>query len=125
MNPSHSGFLITPDGRRLGGDNGEFLELLGEPDPELDSRLFDILDQGFIYWRTSGALVDILVQAANVGRAAIDTALLLIDASDAKLFTINHLSQLGWRQESLVDTQTTCARLLELCDRRDQRPETT
>jgi hypothetical protein len=108
--------LISADGRCVRSDSQEFLmELLGDPNPDYDATLFAVKNLGFVNFGRSGSLLQVAVHPRNVAWPAVDAMISIIGSSDAKLFTITYLSQLGWRQETTSSVRDACARLLELC----------
>jgi hypothetical protein len=108
--------LISADGLCFRSDNKELMvELLGDPNPDYNATLFAVKNLGFVNFGRTGPLLKIAVHPRNAAWPAVDAMIAIIGSSDAGLFTIIYLSELGWRQETTSSHRDACSRLLELC----------
>jgi hypothetical protein len=107
--------LVTTDGRWVLAGSAEFLDALGDPDPDYDAELFAVKNLGFIQYQTiDDLLVEIELHPRNVVLPALLAVQQRIASSPASLFRIKYLGTV-WQSEISSSTEHTVARLSELC----------
>jgi hypothetical protein len=107
--------LATADGRWVLAGSAEFLDALGDPDPDYDAELFAVKNLGFIQYQTiDNLLVEIELHPRNVVLPALLAVQQRIVSSPTSLFRIKYLDTV-WQSEISSSTEHTVARLSELC----------
>jgi hypothetical protein len=107
--------LATADGRWVLAGSAEFLDALGDRDPDYDAALFAVKNLGFVQYQTIGdLLVEIELHPRNVVLPALLAVQQRIASSPASLFRIKYLDTV-WQSEISTSTEHTVARLSELC----------
>src|SRR5712692_8719230 len=107
--------LVTADGEWLLPDTPEFLEALGDPDPDYDSMSFAVKNLGFIKFQIFGqSIAEIELHPRNVGLQALLAAQQQVLSSQTKLFRIKHFDT-EWRSEISSSAEHIIGRLSQLC----------
>lgn len=107
--------LITSEGQWVLEDSPEFLEALGDPDPDYDATSFAVRNLGFIKFQIfSAAIVEIELHPRNVELPALLAAQQQLLSTTAHLFRIRYLKQ-TWHSEISASVEHTIGRLSELC----------
>jgi hypothetical protein len=107
--------LVTGDGEWLVPDTPEFLEALGDPDPDYDSVSFAVRNLGFIKFQVFGhSIAEIELHPRNVELPALLAAQQQVLSSEVKLFRLKYLDS-EWRSEITSSAEHIVARLSELC----------
>lgn len=107
--------LITPDAQWLLADTPEFLEALGDPDPDYDAIGFAVRNLGFIkYQIVERSIVELELHPRNVSLPALLLAQEEILRSSVNLFRIRYFDT-EWRSEISSSPENVIARLAELC----------
>lgn len=107
--------LVTRDGRWVLPDSGEFLEALGDPNPDYDAIGFAVRNLGFVKFQVLDRIVtEIELHPRNVGRAAIAAVGKLVIEAGTRLFRLRYLTD-DWHSEIFPGPEATMDRLAELC----------
>jgi hypothetical protein len=107
--------LATPDGRWLFPGSAEFLEALGDANPDYDSETFAVKNLGFVKCQIlEESFIEIELFPRNVQLPALLAAQQLIIESSVKLFRIRFFTK-EWESEISSNAEQTIARLSELC----------
>jgi len=116
--------LVTADGEWLLPDTPEFLEALGDPDPDYDSMSFAVKNLGFIKFQIFGqSIAEIELHPRNVGLQALLAAQQQVLSSQTKLFRIKYFDT-EWRWEISSSAEQVIGRLAELCAPEARSPDT-
>jgi hypothetical protein len=107
--------LVTADGQWVIEDSPEFLNALGDPDPDYDAVGFAIRNLGFVRFQTLGSsVVEIELHPCNVQLPALLAVQQQIMTSSVKLFRIKYL-ETAWKSEITSSAEAAVARLSALC----------
>jgi hypothetical protein len=107
--------LVTRDGRWVLPDSSEFLEALGDPDPDYDAIGFAVRNLGFVKFQVLDRIVtEIDLHPRNVGRQAISAVEKLVNEAGTTLFRVRYLTD-DWHSEIFPSARATMDRLNELC----------
>src|SRR5215831_11270845 len=91
--------LVTPAGRWVVENSTEFLEALGDPNPDYDSTLFAIKNLGFIKFQMiDNSIVEIELHPRNVTLPALLAVQQQVISSHVKLFRIRYFDT-SWQSE--------------------------
>lgn len=116
--------LITSDGQWVLEDSPEFLEALGDPNPDYDAATFAVKNLGFIKFQIfSAAIVEIELHPRNIGLPALLAVQQQLLSTTARLFRIRYFDT-AWRSEISASVEHTIGRLSELCAPALQPPPT-
>jgi hypothetical protein len=88
--------------------------MLGDPWPDYDAARFAVRNLGFIAVRRHEAMLEVILHPRNVEAGAIDTVVVMLGSSAARLFSITHLTD-RWRHETVAPAHDAAARIVELC----------
>jgi hypothetical protein len=109
--------LVTSDGRWVLEDSAEFLEALGDPDPDYDAALFAVKNLGFIKFQIlDGSVVEIELHPRNVQLPALLAVQQQLLSSQVRLFRIKYFDT-AWHSEIMMSSEPAISRLSELCAR--------
>ena len=107
--------LATSDGGWVLPGSAEFLNALGDPDPDYDAELFAVKNLGFVrYQSIEDSLVEVELHPHNVRLPALLAVQQKISSSPAGLFRIKYLDTV-WRSEITSSAEHAISRLSELC----------
>lgn len=107
--------LVTSDGQWVLEDSGEFLEALGDPDPDYDSVLFAVKNLGFIRFQIiDEAVIEVELHPRNVELPALLAVQQQLLSQQAKLIRIKFFD-IAWRSEITSGCERAITRLSELC----------
>ncbi len=107
--------LVTPDGRWVAAGSAEFLEALGDFDPDYDALAFAIKNLGFIRFDTlSDSITEIELHPRNVALPALLAVQQELMSSRIRLFRIKYFDD-TWHSEISASPEQAIARLSELC----------
>jgi hypothetical protein len=107
--------LVTAEGEWVIEDSAEFLEALGDPEPDYDGASFAVKNLGFIKFQIlDNCIIEIELHPRNVELPALLAVQQQILSSQVKLFRIRYFDTM-WRSEITASTEGTVARLSELC----------
>src|SRR5436305_15068929 len=91
--------LVSPDGEWLLPDSPEFLEALGDPDPDYDAVAFAVRNLGFIKFQMlHQSLVEVELHPRNVEFPALLAVQEKLLSCSATLFRIKHF-EAAWQSE--------------------------
>lgn len=111
----HLAMLVNPNGQWLFPGSPEFLQALGEPDPDYDAEGFAIKNLGFIKFAVVGdKLIEIELHPRNAALAALLAVQHQIQGSGTRLFRISYLDS-EWRSEITSSSEHAIRRLSQLC----------
>jgi hypothetical protein len=107
--------LVTPDAQWVLPDTPEFLEALGDPNPDYDSIAFAVKNLGFIKFQVLGnSIVEIEFHPRNVALPALLAVQHEIVRSKVQLFRIKFFDT-EWRSEISSSAEHIVSRLSQLC----------
>jgi hypothetical protein len=107
--------LITADGRWVLPDSEEFLDALGDRNPDYDTTGFAVRNLGFIKFQVFDHLVtEIELHPRNVDLRALLALEGKLGDAGTNLFRIKYLED-EWHSEISASAEHTVARLRELC----------
>jgi hypothetical protein len=107
--------LVNPNGQWVLPGSPEFLDVLGDPDPDYDAELFAVKNQGFIRFSVIGQrLIEIELHPRNVALPALLAVQHQLQSSEIKLFLIKYLTT-EWRSEITSSSEQAIRRLSQLC----------
>src|SRR6266702_2956279 len=107
--------LVTPDAQWVLPDTPEFLEALGDPDPDYDSIAFAVKNLGFIRYQVlERSIVEVELHPRNVELPALLAVQQEILRSQVSLFRIRFFDT-EWRSEISSSSEHVVSRLSELC----------
>jgi hypothetical protein len=107
--------LVNPDGDWVFPGSPEFLEELGDPDPDYDSIAFAVKNLGYIKFQVvQQSIIEIELHPRNVELPALLAVQQQLQSSEIKLFRIKHLDA-AWHSEISASAEHTIVRLSELC----------
>ena len=107
--------LVTSDGQWVLPGTSEFLEALGDPEPDYDSISFAIRNLGFIKFEIiEHSIIEIELHPRNVDMPALLAVQHQLLTSQVKLFRIRYLDD-SWHSEISSSVEQTVARLSEIC----------
>lgn len=116
--------LVTSDGQWVLPDGPEFLEALGDPEPDYDAVGFAIRNLGFIRFQMfEHSMIEIELHPRTVGLPALLSVQQEIMKSQVRLFRIKFLES-EWRSEISSSADQVITRLSELCSPIFTPPET-
>jgi hypothetical protein len=107
-------FLATTEGQLVFPGSDEFLESLGDPDPDYDAAEFAIRNLGFVELQTvPPSTMKIRLHPRNAERQAVRKIEQVILESVAARFVIEHLDR-EWQSVTLSSGEAAIARIGEL-----------
>jgi len=107
--------LVNPNGQWVLPGSPEFLDVLGDPDPDYDAELFAVKNQGFIRFSVVGQrLIEIELHPRNVALPALLAIQHQLQSSEIKLFLIKYLTT-EWQSEITSSPEQAIRRLSQLC----------
>lgn len=107
--------MATSDGQWVLPSSPEFLEALGDPDPDYDAVGYAVRNLGFIGVQTIGqALTEISLHPRNVQLPALLAVQQYLMSSPVKLFRIKVFEN-EWLSETWIEPEQVIVRLSELC----------
>ena len=107
--------LVSPEAEWMLADSPEFLEALGDPEPDYDAVGFAVKNLGFIKFQVlHDSVVEIELHPRNVELPALLAVQEKLLSSSATLFRVKHFEE-AWRSEISSSLEHTIARLSELC----------
>lgn len=107
--------LVTGDGRWVLPGSSEFLDALGDPDPDYDAVGFAIRNLGFVKFQVHDRIVtEVELHPRNVSARAVAAVEKLLSEAGTNLFRIRYLTD-DWHSEIFPGADATMARLAELC----------
>lgn len=107
--------LATPDGDWVFEGSPEFLDILGDPDPDYDATLFAVKNLGFIKLEMAGSSVlEIEFHPCNVSLSALLAVQQQLQSMKIGLFRLKYFD-LAWRSEITFGAEQAMARIAELC----------
>jgi hypothetical protein len=107
--------FITADGEWLSPGTPEFLDALGDPDPDYDAAAFAVRNLGFIKFQIiERSIIEIELHPRNVGLAALLVAQQQLMSSTVRLFRVKYF-ETEWHSEISSSAEQTITRLSELC----------
>ncbi|MGH7095347.1 MAG: hypothetical protein ACREFB_17680, partial [Stellaceae bacterium] len=116
--------MVTADGQWVLPDSDEFLDALGDPNPDYDAVGFAVKNLGFIKLRFfDQALIEIELHPRNVQLPALLATQHQLVTATVKLFRIKYLDT-AWRSEISSSAEQVIARLSELCAPAFEPPRT-
>lgn len=119
----HLTLLVSPDGQWLLPDSSEFLDILGDPDPDYDAVGFAVRNLGFIKFQMLHAsLVEIEFHPHNIELPALLAVQEKLLSCSATLFRLKYLDT-AWRSEISSSREHTVSRISEICAPVYQPPE--
>ncbi|HEX3537770.1 MAG TPA: hypothetical protein VHU15_13495 [Stellaceae bacterium] len=111
----HTTLLVSPDAEWLLPDSPEFLEALGDPEPDYDAPAFAVKNLGFIKFQMlHESVVEIELHPRNVELPALLAVQEKLQSSSATLFRIKYFD-LAWHSEISSSLEHTMDRLSQLC----------
>jgi len=114
--------LVTADGNWVLPESSEFLDALGDPEPDYDAVSFSIKNLGFVRFQLIGqSVAEIELHPRNVEFPALLAAQQQLLLSQVNLFRIKYFMG-EWRSEIFSSAEHTIARLSELCSRTEPEP---
>jgi hypothetical protein len=106
--------LVTPEGQWVFPGSSEFLEALGDPDPDYDAEAFAVKNLGFIkFSMIERSITEIELHPRNVALAALLAVQQQIQSSDVKLFRIKYFDT-AWHSEITSSAEQAIVRLSQL-----------
>jgi hypothetical protein len=106
--------LVTPDGQWVFPGSSEFLEALGDPDPDYDAEAFAVKNLGFIkFSMIERSIAEIELHPRNVALAALLAVQQRVQSSDVKLFRIKYFDT-AWHSEITSSAEQAIVRLSQL-----------
>jgi len=106
--------LVTPDGQWVFPGSSEFLEALGDPDPDYDAEAFAVKNLGFIkFSMIERSIVEIELHPRNAVLPALLAAQQRVQSSDVKLFRIKYFDT-AWHSEITSSAEQAIVRLSQL-----------
>jgi hypothetical protein len=106
--------LVTPDAQWVSPASPEFLEALGDPDPDYDTVAFAIKNMGFIKFQIlEDSVVEIEFHPRNIQLPGLLAVQQMVLATEVKLFRIKYL-ETEWHSEISSSAEHVVARLSEL-----------
>lgn len=106
--------LVTPDGQWVFPDSSEFLEALGDPEPDYDAEAFAVKNLGFIKFAIiERTIVEIELHPRNVALPALLAAQQQIQTAGVNLFRIRYLDT-AWHSEITSSAEQAIVRLSQL-----------
>lgn len=107
--------LVSPEGRWVFPGSSEFLDLLGDPDPDYDAEAFAVKNMGFLkFTMIERAIIEIELHPRTVEASALLAVQQQILTSGINLFRIKYLTT-EWKSEITSSAEQTVLRLSELC----------
>jgi hypothetical protein len=107
--------LLTSEGQWVLEDSAEFLEALGDPDPDYDAAVFAVKNLGFIRFQIlDGSIVEIELHPRNVQLPALLAVQQQLLSAQVRLFRIKYFDT-AWHSEIMISSERTISRLSELC----------
>lgn len=107
--------LVTHDGQWVLAGSSEFLQALGDPNPDYDSVAFAVKNLGFVSFHVlDHSLIEIELHPRNVELPALLAVQQQVLTSQARLFRIKYFDT-EWRSEISASAEQVIARLSELC----------
>ena len=107
--------LVTPDAQWVLPDSPEFLEALGDPEPDYDSIAYAVKNLGFIKFQVvERSIIEVELHPQNVELPALLAVQQEIVRSAVRLFRIKFFDT-KWRSEISSSREHVIARLSELC----------
>jgi hypothetical protein len=107
--------LVTSGGDWVFPESPEFLEALGDPNPDYDAEAFAIKNLGFIKFQTiENTVSEIELHPRNVELPALLAVQQQLLSCPAKLFRIKYFDT-EWRSEISSSPEQVITRLSELC----------
>jgi hypothetical protein len=111
----HMTLLVSPDAEWLLPDSAEFLEALGDPEPDYDAPGFAVKNLGFIKFQMlHESVVEIELHPRNVELPALLAVQEKLLSCSATLFRIKYFD-IAWQSEISSSLEHTIGRLSELC----------
>jgi len=106
--------LINPNGQWLFPGSPEFLEALGDPEPDYDAEGFAVKNLGFIKFSIIGEkLIEIELHPRNASFAAILAVQHQLQSSSTRLFRIKYFTT-EWQSEITASAEQAITRLSQL-----------
>ena len=116
--------LVTPDGQWVAADSPEFLEALGDPNPDYDGVAFAVKNLGFVKFQVvEHSIIEIELYPRNVALPALLAIQQEILRSELKLFRVKFFDA-QWHSEISSSNEQVISRLSELCAPLFTPPET-
>jgi hypothetical protein len=107
--------LVTSDGQWVLPTGPEFLDALGDANPDYDAVGYAVRNLGFVKFEVlEHSMIEIELHPKNVGFAALLSVQQEIMKSDVRLFRIKFLEG-DWRSEISSSAEQVITRLSELC----------
>lgn len=107
--------LVTRDGRWVLPGSSEFVDALGDPDPDYDAVGFAVRNLGFVKFQVLDRIVtEIELHPRNVSPRAVAAVEKLLGEAGTNLFRIRYLTD-DWHSEIFPSAEATMARVAELC----------
>jgi len=107
--------LVTPDGQWVFPGSGEFLEILGDPDPDYNAEEFAVKNLGFIkFSMIERTIIEIELHPRNVSIPALLAVQQQLQTSGVSLFRIKYFTS-AWHSEITSSIEQAILRLSELC----------
>ena len=111
----HLTLLVSPEAEWMLPDGAEFLEALGDPEPDYDAVAFAVRNLGFIKFQMlHEAVVEVELHPRNVELPALLAVQEKLISSSATLFRIKYFDA-AWQSEISSSLEHTIGRLSELC----------
>jgi hypothetical protein len=107
--------FVTPEGQWMLADSAEFLDALGDPDPDYDSTAFAVKNLGFIKFQIlDNSIIEIDLHPLNTQLPALLAVQQQILSSRVTLFRLKYFEE-SWHSEIMISSERAIARLSELC----------
>ena len=107
--------LVTPDAQWVAPDGSEFLEALGDPNPDYDAVTFAVKNLGFVKFQVvERSIIELELVPRNVALPALLAVQQEILRSEVNLFRLKFLDK-EWHSEISSSAEHVIARLSELC----------
>jgi hypothetical protein len=107
--------LVTPDGRWVLEDSAEFLDALGDPNPDYDAAAFAVKNLGFVKFEMlDNSIIEIELHPQTVELAALLAVQQQLLSSRVRLFRLRYFDK-SWRSEISPSAEGAVSRLSELC----------
>ncbi|HEX3864451.1 MAG TPA: hypothetical protein VHY35_22430 [Stellaceae bacterium] len=107
--------LVSPEGQWVFPGSTEFLEILGDPNPDYDAEAYAVKNMGFIkFSMIERAIVEIELHPTLVALPALLAVQQQLQTSGVTLFRLKYFTTV-WESEITSSVEQAITRLSELC----------